>query len=116
MATSKIGFMIFLTLFSAIIIAFTTTAVSAQCQGDLQGLIEQCARYVQKSGPQETPSQECCNVVKTVDVPCVCKMIPPQVERIVSMEKAVFVLASCGKPLPHGTKCGGKAQSTLLFL
>ncbi|XP_011080624.1 uncharacterized protein LOC105163831 [Sesamum indicum] len=106
MATSTIGFTIYLTLVSTIVIAFTITVVSAQCEGDLQGLIEQCARYVQKSGPQETPSQKCCNVVKTVNVPCMCEIIPPEVERIVSMEKAVFVVASCGKPLPHGTKCG----------
>ncbi|KAK4419783.1 hypothetical protein Salat_2391200 [Sesamum alatum] len=107
MATSKIGlFMIYLTLFSAIIIAFTTTVESAQCKGDLQGLVEHCAKYVQKSGPKKTPSKQCCNVVKTVDVKCACKIVPPQVEKTISMKKAVYVAASCGKPLPHGTKCG----------
>ncbi|KAI3450186.1 hypothetical protein Pfo_006851 [Paulownia fortunei] len=107
MAISKLGFMIYLTLyFYASIVVFTTTMVSAQCQGNFQGLIQQCSRYVKKSGPKETPSQGCCNVVSTVDLPCVCQHISSEVEQIISMEKAAYVAAFCGKALPHGTKCG----------
>ncbi|PIN03054.1 hypothetical protein CDL12_24430 [Handroanthus impetiginosus] len=107
MATSKFSFMmVFLTLICADIIVSTTTMVSAQCQGNFQGLIQQCSKYVQKNGPKTNPSQECCNVVKNVDLPCVCQHVTSEVEKIISMEKAVFVAGYCGKPLPHATKCG----------
>ncbi|GFP91898.1 hypothetical protein PHJA_002831200 [Phtheirospermum japonicum] len=104
--------MIYLTLFYASIAVFTiNTMVSAQCQGNFQGLVQQCSRYVQKPGPRETPSQGCCNVVKNVDLACVCGHITSEVEQIVSMEKAAYVAAFCGKPIPHGTRCGSKITS-----
>ncbi|KAF8398308.1 hypothetical protein HHK36_017235 [Tetracentron sinense] len=81
--------------------------VSAQsCQGDIQGLISQCAQYVGKSGPKTPPSQGCCTVVQKADVPCVCKSITKEVEQIISMEKVVYVAQYCGKTIPHGMKCG----------
>lgn len=98
---SKIGFMICLTLL------YNATA-SAQCQGDFQGLIQQCSRYVQKAGPEIKPSNECCNLVRNVDLPCVCEHVTSEAERIISMRKATFVAGFCGKPLAHGTKCGSK--------
>ncbi|KAG8388805.1 hypothetical protein BUALT_Bualt02G0163300 [Buddleja alternifolia] len=107
MAISKMILMVYVTLFCANIVFLTTTnMVSAQCKGDFNGLIQQCSKYVQKQGPKQNPSQECCNVVKTVDLPCVCQHITPEVEQIISMEKAAFVAGVCGKPLPKGTKCG----------
>lgn len=99
---SKIGFMICLTL----LYTATTNTVSAQCQGDFQGLIQQCSRYVQKAGPEIKPSNECCNLVRDVDLPCVCEHVTSEAERIISMRKATFVAGFCGKPLAHGTKCG----------
>ncbi|CAA0827204.1 Bifunctional inhibitor/lipid-transfer protein/seed storage 2S albumin superfamily protein [Striga hermonthica] len=101
--SSKTGLALF---FSCVVAITATTAVMAQCEGNFQGLMQQCSRYVQKTGPRESPSQECCNVVKSVDLPCVCRHITGQVEQIVSMEKAAYVAAFCGKPLPRGTKCG----------
>ncbi|CAL5330651.1 unnamed protein product [Camellia sinensis] len=80
--------------------------VSGQCQGDLPGLMAQCPKYVGRTGPQVEPSKECCDVVKTADVACVCKYITKEIEQIISMEKVVFVAQSCGKPLAHGSKCG----------
>ncbi|PSS24425.1 Protein MEN-8 like [Actinidia chinensis var. chinensis] len=77
-----------------------------QCKGDLNGVMEQCAKYVQKAGPKVAPSTGCCSVLKTVDVPCVCAHIPKQAEEIISIDKAVYVSRFCGIPLPHGTKCG----------
>ncbi|KAH6785150.1 hypothetical protein C2S51_037605 [Perilla frutescens var. frutescens] len=79
---------------------------SAQCQGDFQGLIKECSRYVQKPGPPQNPSQQCCNVIRNVDLPCVCHHVTTQVEQIISMKKAASVSAFCGKPLPHGAQCG----------
>ncbi|KAL8264291.1 hypothetical protein R6Q59_022421 [Mikania micrantha] len=79
---------------------------SAQCAGDMQALMEQCARYVQKSGPMVQPSLACCGVVKNVDLACVCNHITTEVEGVISMEKAAFIAQSCGKPLARGTHCG----------
>ncbi|CAI9781702.1 unnamed protein product [Fraxinus pennsylvanica] len=108
MGASKVaGLMLYLSILCAeIIISSNRMLVSAQCQGNFQGLVQECSQYVQKGGPKQKPSQGCCNVVKTVNLSCVCQHITPDVEQIISMEKAAYVAGFCGKPLPHGTKCG----------
>ncbi|KAL2925481.1 Protein YLS3 [Bienertia sinuspersici] len=78
----------------------------AQCNGDLQGLITECSEYVQNPGPIKNPSQACCNVLKNVDVKCMCNHITKQAEQMISMPKAMHCLQSCGKSLAHGSKCG----------
>ncbi|XP_040991102.1 uncharacterized protein LOC121238332 [Juglans microcarpa x Juglans regia] len=72
------------------------------CQGDLQGLITQCAMFVQKNVPKSNPSPGCCSVIQTVDIPCACKHITKEVEQMVDMEKVVFVAKYCGRALPQG--------------
>ncbi|KAH7864292.1 hypothetical protein Vadar_027953 [Vaccinium darrowii] len=105
------------------VLAFVVTAgilnsgdnlVSGQCRGDLNGLMSQCAAFVQKPGPKVNPSGECCKVVKSVDVPCVCGHIPKEAEQIISMDKAVYVAEFCGIPLRHGMKCGTSLPSPSL--
>ncbi|KAG6417967.1 hypothetical protein SASPL_120164 [Salvia splendens] len=102
---AKIGITTYLMLVMCTSMIFSTAP--AQCQGDFQGLIQQCSRFVQQPGPQQAPSQGCCcNIIRNVDLPCVCQHVNSQVEKIFSMQKAAFVSASCGKPLARGTKCG----------
>jgi hypothetical protein len=110
MAILNINFMMVLAVFAmtGILISSDHVARGQGCQGDLQGLITQCARFVQRAGPQKDPSQECCSVIKSVDIPCVCKYITGEIEAVVDMGKVVHVAASCGKPLDHGMKCGSK--------
>lgn len=92
-----------------VVLFFTSIEIlNAQCEGDFQGLVQQCSQYVQKSGPKLTPSESCCNVLKHVDIPCICRYIDPDMEHVISIEKAVYVSSFCGKPIPHGTKCGSK--------
>ncbi|KAK6928840.1 Bifunctional inhibitor/plant lipid transfer protein/seed storage helical domain [Dillenia turbinata] len=76
------------------------------CAGDIQGLVTQCGRFVQKAGPKVAPSPACCSVVKAANVPCICQSVTKAVEQAVSMEKVVYVAQTCGKPLSHGAKCG----------
>ncbi|KAM6570779.1 hypothetical protein CsatB_018764 [Cannabis sativa] len=76
------------------------------CQGDLQGLITHCAIYVQKGTPMTKPSAPCCDAVRTVDIPCACQHITKEIEGLVDMNKVFNLASSCGRPLPHGTKCG----------
>ncbi|XAR54419.1 hypothetical protein NMG60_11029535 [Bertholletia excelsa] len=91
---------------AVVVVGISSRGARGQCQGDLPGLMAECPRYVGKAGPEVVPSRECCNVVRSVDVECACQYITKEVEQIISMEKVVFVAKSCGKPLPHGSKCG----------
>ncbi|XP_015881905.2 uncharacterized protein LOC107417776 [Ziziphus jujuba] len=76
------------------------------CQGDMQGLITNCARYVQKGTPMVDPTEGCCRAVRTVDIPCVCQRLSKEVEQMVDMDKVFHLASFCGKPLAHGTNCG----------
>ncbi|XP_010931588.1 uncharacterized protein [Elaeis guineensis] len=76
------------------------------CGQNLANLIFQCLQFVQIPGPTVNPSKKCCAEVKKVDVVCICKNIPPLIEKLVSVPKAVHVAKFCGRPLPKGTKCG----------
>nr|GEX73854.1 hypothetical protein [Tanacetum cinerariifolium] len=70
-----------LTFFALLVCSFAmilnNKVVSAQCSGDMQGLMEQCASHITN-----------------------------EVEGIISMEKSAFIAQACGKPLVHGTRCG----------
>ncbi|GLT31551.1 hypothetical protein SLA2020_062800 [Shorea laevis] len=99
------------TLAAFLIIAAITVShdglVSGQgCQADLQSLVAQCAMYVQRAGPKLNPSTSCCSVIVHADIPCVCKYITSDIERVIDMEKVTYVAGYCGKALAPGTKCG----------
>ncbi|KAF3436726.1 hypothetical protein FNV43_RR19473 [Rhamnella rubrinervis] len=78
------------------------------CRGDMQGLIKQCAVYVQKGTPMGDPSEACCTIVRGVDIPCVCQRLSKEIEPMVDMDKVFHVVNFCGRPLAHGTTCGIK--------
>ncbi|KAM0005853.1 putative bifunctional inhibitor/plant lipid transfer protein/seed storage helical [Helianthus debilis subsp. tardiflorus] len=106
MAISMTRFTFFAVLICSFAVILGNKMASAQCAGDMQGLMQECARYVQKSGPMIQPSTGCCGVVKNVDLPCVCSHITTEVEGVISMEKAAFISQACGKPLARGAHCG----------
>ncbi|EHA8591976.1 putative Protease inhibitor/seed storage/lipid transfer family protein [Cocos nucifera] len=81
------------------------------CQQDFDALVKQCSAFVQKTGPFVPPSAQCCSVIQHADIPCVCKYITPKVEKLISMEKVVYILKQCGRPLKHGSKCGSRITS-----
>ncbi|OMO54415.1 hypothetical protein COLO4_36502 [Corchorus olitorius] len=91
-------------IFGALILE--NSRVSADCQIDIPGLIAQCKDYVKIKGPKVPPSQGCCGVVTKLDIPCVCKLVTPEIEKIVSMDKVVYVARTCGLTVPAGLKCG----------
>ncbi|KDP35266.1 hypothetical protein JCGZ_09425 [Jatropha curcas] len=66
----------------------------------------QCFQYVKISGPKIPPSKECCDVLKNADMNCICKHVTPEVEKMVSVEKIVYVAQTCGLAFSPGTKCG----------
>ncbi|KAH9790039.1 AAI domain-containing protein [Citrus sinensis] len=85
---------------------FGNVRVSAQCGGSIPQLVAQCSQFVKKEGPQIPPSSGCCSAVKAADVPCVCALVTPAIEKIISMEKVVYVARTCGVTVKPGTKCG----------
>jgi len=91
--------------------------VAASCQETLPPLISKCTQFVRIPGPKVPPSDACCQAVKQVplgDLPCLCKLVTPAVEKVISMEKAVYVARTCGLPIPSGlTVCGSKSISTV---
>ncbi|PIA48268.1 hypothetical protein AQUCO_01400688v1 [Aquilegia coerulea] len=76
------------------------------CSGDFGLLVEPCWNFVSKQGPMVRPSQECCSSVRSVNVGCVCKYMTDKDERVLSMQKIVYVAGFCGRPLAHGSRCG----------
>ncbi|TKY49651.1 lipid-transfer protein DIR [Spatholobus suberectus] len=81
--------------------------VVGQCQGDMTGLVTQCAMYVQKSGPKMNPSPECCHEIKIADGSCLCQHLTKAMLQFIDVQKVIYVAQSCGKPIPSGTNCGG---------
>ncbi|KAE8781084.1 putative lipid-transfer protein DIR1 [Hordeum vulgare] len=79
----------------------------ASCQEDVVALNEACYQYVKKGAPTVAPSQECCDVVRGADVPCVCRYLgSPGVSDNISMEKVFYVTQQCGVSIPGN--CGGE--------
>ncbi|KAG5227678.1 protease inhibitor/seed storage/lipid transfer family protein [Salix suchowensis] len=109
MANSNVQFiMIFaiLAVTGALIPGNKIVALGQECDGDFQGLITQCTKFVQRQGSQTDPSPECCNVIKTLDVPCVCQHVTDDIQAVIDMAKVAHVAQYCGIPLAHGTTCG----------
>ncbi|CAH2077502.1 unnamed protein product [Thlaspi arvense] len=91
------------------ILIISGTLGEGTCQGDIEGLMRECAVYVQRPGPKVNPSAGCCRIVKRSDIPCACGRVTASVQKMIDMDKVVHVTAFCGKPLAHGTKCGSKS-------
>ncbi|XP_024464535.1 non-specific lipid transfer protein GPI-anchored 20 [Populus trichocarpa] len=84
--------------------------VAASCkESTVPSLKSRCSRFVRIPGPKVPPSYACCQAVKEItvgDLPCLCKLLTPAVQKVISMEKAVCVARTCGLPVPPGTVCG----------
>ncbi|KAH7511326.1 hypothetical protein FEM48_ZijujUnG0023400 [Ziziphus jujuba var. spinosa] len=96
-------------LVAALLVSSGSNQVMAQNCKDksvLGNLVSQCSNYVMKTGSKVKPLASCCKAVKAVDVRCVCNFVTKDIERIVDMEKVVYVARSCGKKIKSGTKCG----------
>lgn len=100
-------------MFAGILISGNEQVMGKSCEDDVLGLVSQCEKYVRRSGPQVKPSWGCCEVVKTVDVPCVCNLVNKDIEKVIDMAKVVYVARSCGKTVAPGTKCGSKLSFSI---
>ncbi|XVE59939.1 hypothetical protein DITRI_Ditri05aG0086700 [Diplodiscus trichospermus] len=70
------------------------------------GVLLGCQNFIQKDEPKVAPSAECCSAVKSIGMKCTCELITKEIEQTISVEKLIYVAASCGQPLPRGTQCG----------
>ncbi|KAJ1698641.1 hypothetical protein LUZ63_007153 [Rhynchospora breviuscula] len=90
-----------------LVVATMLVATNASgCDNDINSLSAKCLRYVSINGPKLKPDQNCCNAIQEADIPCVCTYLTPEVEKIISADKVVYVAQQCGRPLKPGTKCG----------
>ncbi|XP_059650482.1 uncharacterized protein LOC132296289 [Cornus florida] len=87
-------------------INFGDSILPGECKGDLYAFSDLCHESIVKAGPKVKPSHACCDIVKTFDMPCMCKKLSSHDETIVAAAKIVYVADSCGHALSHGTKCG----------
>ncbi|XP_072994871.1 uncharacterized protein [Typha latifolia] len=91
---------------SVSLIGLAPVCAADDCSDDINGLLKQCKEFVIIPGPKTPPSTECCDVVQRVNIPCVCEYVSKEIEKIISMDKVVFVAEYCKRPLAHGSKCG----------
>lgn len=110
MAIKNIEFALLMLVIGGFVVIGNLAGISAQtaCGGDLSTIFSKCGRFFQKDGSEILPSQGCCNVLKNVDIPCLCKYITPEIEKQISVEKAIYVARFCGCSVPAGLKCGSK--------
>ncbi|CAK8538883.1 unnamed protein product [Lathyrus sativus] len=81
-------------------------SVEFECGGDIVAIKTQCERFVQKGGPKIPPSKSCCEALKDADITCYCKYLTPDIEKMLSIEKVLFVAKTCRcKNIPTD-KCG----------
>jgi len=99
-------------LFSILAFVVAMSIVGSQaedCEQDLSSLVSQCKQYVMfPANPKMPPSDGCCAVVQKVNVPCLCSKVTKEIEKVVCMEKVVYVADKCKRPFTHGFKCGSK--------
>ncbi|KAF6161701.1 hypothetical protein GIB67_029145 [Kingdonia uniflora] len=76
------------------------------CPGNFAVLVRECAQYVQIPGNWVTPSAACCVAVRSTDPSCAYQSLTPDIQRRISMPKAVNVARTCRKLFARGTRCG----------
>jgi hypothetical protein len=79
------------------------------CENDLHSLISDCKSYVMfPANPKVPPSDACCGVIKKANVSCLCSKVTKEIEKVVCMEKVVYVAEQCKRPFEHGFQCGSE--------
>lgn len=67
-----------------------------------------CINSIKLHGKYEPPTDTCRQLVEAADMVCICHILKPADELMISIIKLVRLARDCGKPLPVGTKCGSK--------
>ncbi|GJN08880.1 hypothetical protein PR202_ga26840 [Eleusine coracana subsp. coracana] len=105
MATLASSFMVL--VFSAVLVMVGTCSGERRCIDDDLNMALNCQKYLMHpDNPKTPPSGKCCEAVHQISIPCLCSRVDEQYEEGVSMEKLVYVMDACNKPLRPGCKCG----------
>jgi hypothetical protein len=92
-----------------LVLVFVHVARAEDCTINLQGLIQECRKYVIfPANPKIPPSDACCGVIRKANVPCLCSKLNKEIEKIVCMEKVMYVADYCKNPLKPDSVCGSK--------
>ncbi|XP_075633801.1 uncharacterized protein LOC142606320 [Castanea sativa] len=59
-----------------------------------------------KGRPKVTPTDLCCQAVKELTVPCICKGLFKEIENLYNMDDFVYVVNYCGGSLKPRAQCG----------
>ncbi|KAJ4961889.1 hypothetical protein NE237_021799 [Protea cynaroides] len=107
-SSRSISYFLYLTtlMIVGILVSGNKITIQDECQGDVKGVLTQCATFIDKAGPVTDPSTSCCDAVKTTDIPCVCSQLPSVIAGVISSVKVTHVAQFCGNPLPPGVQCG----------
>ncbi|KAF0919701.1 hypothetical protein E2562_030949 [Oryza meyeriana var. granulata] len=80
----------------ALVLAMVVGTKSDDCNGGFQDLVAECQQYVMyPANPKIKPSDACCSVIQKANIPCLCSKITKEIEKLVCMEKVVYVADYC---------------------
>ncbi|OEL20214.1 hypothetical protein BAE44_0018767 [Dichanthelium oligosanthes] len=89
--------------------ALLRTTRAEVCDRDREDMIRECKKFeVFPAEPKIPPSAACCAVWQRADIPCLCKRVTKEIEKVWCMEKVTYVAERCGRPFQPGYKCGSK--------
>jgi len=111
MGIRYLGFAILVLATSILVLGINASAIEKTgCSYRTRAaILLKCAKFIQILGPEITPSDQCCAVIKAADIPCLCNHIPKNAEHIISMKKFVDAAHTCGSTIPTpGSTCGSK--------
>ncbi|KAF5775019.1 putative bifunctional inhibitor/plant lipid transfer protein/seed storage helical [Helianthus annuus] len=76
---------------------------AAQCHNEKQLAVNACSSVLQGG----RPSAQCCRRVRVTHAKCICPDVTPELVRAVGgIARAVRLITSCGRKVPHHFKCG----------
>ena len=78
------------------------------CYADKRTILRVCINSIKISGNYVPPSYLCRHLVGTSDMACICRVLWPSDEHVVSAAKLIRLSSDCGQALPVGSKCGSK--------
>jgi hypothetical protein len=114
MATRFLGLATLLLIASILVLEISA---QTECGGDISAIETQCRSFYEKEGPQIPPSDACCDTMRGLDVTCYCnKYVTQDILKIISLEKALYVVETCQAQNIPKDNCGSKLISLFLLI
>lgn len=78
------------------------------CHEDKETILMVCYDSIEINGDYVPPTNICRRAVEKYDMACICRILKPGEEVVISAFKLVRLARDCGKTLPIRSKCGSK--------